>query len=514
MKQYLLLFSLVFIANNLNAQVVAVCQNIDVYVDASGIFVIAATDLDGGSTGPIVSYTASQTTFTCADIGSGGGGSPLVLTGVIDGPLTGGLPKAVELYAREDIADLSLFGIGSANNGGGTDGVEFPFPVAAVTAGTYIYVATEVPEFTNWFGFAPTYTDAFATNINGDDAIELFQGASVVDVFGEISVDGTGEPWEYLDGWTYRDDFTGPDGSTFVLGNWSFSGINALDGETTNGAAAVPFPLATYLPPTAGVPVQLYVSDGGTGLDSCTAIVTVYDTISPTVVCASPTIMLDASGTATITAADLDGGTTDNCTIDSIWSTPISVTCDDIGVGTAWLYAVDIYGNSDSCMSTYTVDGSAVFALTITQTGGVLISDDVSVSYQWIDCATNTDIVGETSQSYLPTIDGNYAVIVSVGTCIDTSECITISGIGFEEEKPMSLDIYPNPARDKININLSNAGSDSGLSILDITGKVVFKISKIKSKEIIDLSGFREGIYLIQVSTPQGIITRKITVLN
>ena len=52
-------------------------QNINVYVDASGIFVISATDLDGGSTGPIVTFSASQTTFTCADIGAGGGGSPL-----------------------------------------------------------------------------------------------------------------------------------------------------------------------------------------------------------------------------------------------------------------------------------------------------------------------------------------------------------------------------------------------------------------------------------------------------
>jgi hypothetical protein len=49
----------------------------------------------------------------------------LLLTGVVDGPLTGGLPKAVELYVVNDIPDLSLYGLGSANNGGGTDGQEF-----------------------------------------------------------------------------------------------------------------------------------------------------------------------------------------------------------------------------------------------------------------------------------------------------------------------------------------------------------------------------------------------------
>ena len=55
-------------------------------------------------------------------------GEELVITGVVDGPLSGGVPKAVELYARTDIADLSTFGIGAANNGGGTDGQEFTFP--------------------------------------------------------------------------------------------------------------------------------------------------------------------------------------------------------------------------------------------------------------------------------------------------------------------------------------------------------------------------------------------------
>lgn len=179
----------------------------------------------------------------------------LIITGVVDGPLTGGIPKAVELYATGDIADLSEFGVGSANNGGGSDGEEFTFPAVAVSGGSYIYLATEATAFTSFFGFAPDYIDGNAPNINGDDAIELFRNGDVIDVFGDIDVDGTGEPWDYLDGWVYRNSMTGPDGSTFVLSNWSFSGINALDGETTNGAAATPFPLGTYAPappPTAG----------------------------------------------------------------------------------------------------------------------------------------------------------------------------------------------------------------------------------------------------------------------
>ena len=52
-----------------------------------------------------------------------------------------------------------------------------------------------------------------------------------------------------MDGWTYRVDNTGPDGSTFVLANWTFSGPNALDGETSNATAATPWPIGTYVFP-------------------------------------------------------------------------------------------------------------------------------------------------------------------------------------------------------------------------------------------------------------------------
>ena len=171
----------------------------------------------------------------------------LLITGVIDGPLTGGIPKAVELYVVNDIPDLSIFGLGAANNGGGTDGEEFTFPADSATAGEFIYVATEIPEFTNFFGFAPDYTSGSAASVNGDDAIELFENGSVIDTFGDIDVDGSGEPWEYQDGWAYRVSGTEADGTVFNIANWTFSGPNALDGETSNATAATPFPVGTYM---------------------------------------------------------------------------------------------------------------------------------------------------------------------------------------------------------------------------------------------------------------------------
>ena len=177
----------------------------------------------------------------------------LVITSVFDGPLPGGLPKGIELYVTEDIADLSIYGVDSANNGAISPGEDFTFPSVTAAAGQYIYLATESTEFTNYFGFAPDYTDSSAVSINGDDAIVLFENGIVVDRFGVEGEDGTGQPWEYLDGWAYRLDGTARN-DVFTLDQWTLSGRNALDGETSNASAATPIPVGTYSAGTGGEP--------------------------------------------------------------------------------------------------------------------------------------------------------------------------------------------------------------------------------------------------------------------
>lgn len=172
--------------------------------------------------------------------------SDLLITGIMDGPLTGGLPKGLEIYVINDVADLSTYGIANANNGGASNGAPlFTFPAQAATAGQYLYVASEIDGFTAFMGFAPDFNAGSVMNVNGDDVMELYQDGVVVDVFGELGVDGTGTPWEYLDGWAYRVNGTGPN-TTFTLAEWTFSGINATDGESTNETAASPWPIGTY----------------------------------------------------------------------------------------------------------------------------------------------------------------------------------------------------------------------------------------------------------------------------
>ena len=66
-----------------------------------------------------------------------------------------------------------------------------------------------------------------------------------IDTVGEINTDGSGRPWEYKDGWAYRDSGTGPDEATFQRTSWRFL-TNALDGAATNAAAVTPMPIGQY----------------------------------------------------------------------------------------------------------------------------------------------------------------------------------------------------------------------------------------------------------------------------
>ena len=281
-----------------------------------------------GMLGSLLPLTALPAAATTGD---------LVITGVVDGPLTGGVPKAIELYVVNDIPDLSIYGVGSASNGEGTDGQEFTFPAVAATAGDFLYLASETSGFTSFFGFAPDFTNGTALSINGNDAIELFSSGAVVDVFGEVTHTGPG-PWNYEDGWAYRVNGTGQDGSTFALANWAFSGINALDGATTNATAATPVPLGTYTeeatpPPPSSVIinetdadtpgtdmaefVELY--DGGTGNTLLDGLVLVLYNGSSDLTYGSvdlDNVSTDPDGYAVI-CGDVDAVFLANCDVDS-----------------------------------------------------------------------------------------------------------------------------------------------------------------------------------------------------
>ncbi|MGJ8734868.1 MAG: hypothetical protein ACSHW4_17050 [Cellulophaga sp.] len=75
----------------------------------------------------------------------------LELKGIIVFESGGTQGKAIHLVANEAIADLSDYGLSTANNGGGTYGLEYTFPAQAVAAGSHIFVPRNTTWMTDYF---------------------------------------------------------------------------------------------------------------------------------------------------------------------------------------------------------------------------------------------------------------------------------------------------------------------------------------------------------------------------
>lgn len=175
----------------------------------------------------------------------------LLITSIFDGPRAGGTPKGIELYALENISDLSYFAIGTSTNGNGSGGPELILSPTSLSQGEYYYVASESSEFAHFFGFSPDLTNGTEIKINGNDAVELFFDSTkaftgnelVTDVFGEIN--NTSSAWNYQDGWAARINGTTSSGNTFELSHWYFGDLSS-GSSGSNSIETEPVPIQLF----------------------------------------------------------------------------------------------------------------------------------------------------------------------------------------------------------------------------------------------------------------------------
>lgn len=150
--------------------------------------------------------------------------------------------------------------------------------------------------------------------------------------------------------------------------------------------------------------------------------------------------------------------------------------------------------------------------LNVTQSGATLTSAATSPStYQWINCATNTPINGATSQSYTATANGSYAVIVTLGSCSDTSACRPVTGIGINEANSTnSLSVYPNPAKDKITVDLPLTTSIKKVEVRTLAGQVMYSTQLASSSRLeIAIQDWAKGMYfLVMESDSQRYVSK------
>lgn len=141
----------------------------------------------------------------------------------------------------------------------------------------------------------------------------------------------------------------------------------------------------------------------------------------------------------------------------------------------------------------------------ITRTNEQTIESSVSGdAYQWLDCEKGFDeIQGATSKSYAPLKTIEYAVEVTKGSCIDTSDCyLYLSAHNSEIEN--QINIYPNPATTFLHLEMAVSDELVEWRIIDINGRTRLISTSPNTKEI-DISHLSTGLYTLELVTETAV---------
>lgn len=163
----------------------------------------------------------------------------------------------------------------------------------------------------------------------------------------------------------------------------------------------------------------------------------------------------------------------------------------------------------DTLQSNQGCDSIEVLNLTVTTLNPVAtVSNNVNLStgnfttYQWL--FNGNPINNAISQNYTATQNGNYSVIVTSGACSDTSNIITITTIGLNELEA-SISIYPNPVNDVLYIKTTNiAGDKLSYTVCDLMGRKLTQSIITNTNQIVDLSGYAPGMYMLTITNTAG----------
>ena len=163
--------------------------------------------------------------------------------------------------------------------------------------------------------------------------------------------------------------------------------------------------------------VTLTVTDGSGNFSTATATVTVEDKINPTAIAKNITVQLNAAGTVSIAAADVNNGSSDNCSIATLALNKSTFNCSNVGVNSIVLTVTDGSGNFSTANATVTVQDvtkPTVITKNIAVTLG--IGGTVDITANDVDNGSS-DACGILTKSVSPSsfnAAGNYTVTLTV----------------------------------------------------------------------------------------------------
>ncbi|PHS60623.1 MAG: hypothetical protein COB12_12930, partial [Flavobacterium sp.] len=156
--------------------------------------------------------------------------------------------------------------------------------------------------------------------------------------------------------------------------------------------------------------VEFTATDECGNTSVCSFTITITDDEPAIAVCQDITIQLDEFGNVSIVAADIDGGSTDNCGIASISASQTDFDCSDVGDNNITLTVTDVNGNTSTCIAVVTVE-DVTLPVAVCQDITVALDANGTVTITGMDVGgASTDACG----------------IVSYDLDIDTFDCSNI----------------------------------------------------------------------------------------
>lgn len=232
--------------------------------------------------------------------------------------------------------------------------------------------------------------------------------------------------------------------------------------------------------------------------NNCWTTATLAVSATNATVCADQTVTLVASGASSYTWSN--GSQSPSITVSSSVSTSYSVTGKNVNscgnaTGTTIGYLTIIPGPSVSITGPMTICKGEKRILTA---GG-------ANTYSW-----NTG-AGTASVQITPTVNTSYTVVATntVNTCT-TKKVITVTvsackGVGENTGEKTIAKIYPNPVKDKLNIELTDLSVKSvNLYIYNSVGQIVYSEENMnftqESVNTIDVTDLAKGVYFIKLT--------------
>jgi uncharacterized repeat protein (TIGR01451 family) len=150
----------------------------------------------------------------------------------------------------------------------------------------------------------------------------------------------------------------------------------------------------------------------------------------------------------------------------------------------------------------------------IHKNGRKLSSTVPNAHYKWFKCDSGyTLIIGEDKQNFSADNIGFYTVVVTKGSCSDTSACVPVNANDLSVDDGSIYDlinIFPNPGNGQFIIDVRLPGT---LLIYDQFGKLLLN-KMLSDHETINLENAAAGIYYFKYETELGQKLGKIIIQN